>query len=136
MTAVNIGNSVVSGETFVGKRVVRREQLQRRTIRADLVLQEETRLLLERRTQIVVELGKHFDVRVMRGDVANREPLAEEALDERGCTPIGQHATYLPLERGRISQSTLHRDVQQLLVRDAAPQEEGQPGGEFEVANP
>ena len=50
---------------------------------------------------------------------------------ERGSR---EHAPHLLLEHGRIAQRSAHRRVQQLVVRNAAPQEERQPRREVEIA--
>ena len=49
---------------------------------------------------------------------------------------IGQHAPHLRRQHRAILQLSLLRSREQLFVGNAAPQEERQPRGELEVANP
>ena len=57
--------------------------------------------------------------------------LSTSAFDLR----IGQHPPDLALEHRRILELALRRDAQQLVVGNAAPQEERQPRRELEIAD-
>ena len=63
------------------------------------------------------------------------QPLRGEVRDERPGARIGEHAAHLPLENHRLVQLARDRHIQQLVVRDAAPQEERQARGEIQVAH-
>ena len=54
------------------------------------------------------------------------QPLAGEVVDQRVGFWIGQHALDLFLQHGRILELALRGEVDQLIVGNAAPQEEGQ----------
>ena len=57
-------------------------------------------------------------------------------LSTSDCGPlIGQHPPHLTVERRRPVQRAAGRRVEQLVVRNAAPEEERQPRGEVEVGH-
>ena len=63
------------------------------------------------------------------------QPLRGEVVDERPRSRVGQHAPDLPLEDRRLVQLAGDRHVQQLIVRNAAPQEEREPRRQLEIAD-
>ena len=71
----------------------------------------------------------------MRLQVAHLQPLVHEVVREARGAPAGQHAADLLFERVRIRQRPAGRGFEQRVVRDAAPQEERQPGGQLQVAH-
>ena len=83
--------------------------------------------------QVVVEVGELERVGLLVPQVAQVQPLAGEVLDERVRLRIGQHAPHLLLEHRRLLQLAPRRRVEQLVVRNAAPQEERQPRRQLEV---
>ena len=55
---------------------------------------------------------------------------------KRVGAPVGQHAPHLLRQHGRVLQLPARRDVEQLVVGNAPPQEERQPRGQLEIADP
>ena len=97
------------------------------------MLQEELRLALERVADAVVEVGKALGVGGPVGDVAQVQPLPREVLDEGPRLGVGEHAADLAGQLvGRPEPPLLGR-LQELLVGDAAPEEEREPGRQVEV---
>ena len=66
--------------------------------------------------------------------IAQIEPLSGEIIHQRFRTRVGQHAPHLLFEHRGLLQFSLIGRVQQFIVGDAAPQEEGKPRGQFKVA--
>src|SRR5204862_394578 len=69
------------------------------------------------------------------GDGADLQPLAAEVAHQRLRTWIRQHALELAIQNRRFMQRVLLGRRQQLVVRDAAPQEERQARCEIHVAD-
>src|SRR6185295_15703727 len=84
--------------------------------------------------KIVVEIGEEASVGAGRIEIAELEPLRGEARDERLGARVGQHAAGLPRQLPGLTEAAALREVEQLVVRDAAPEEKGQARGELEVA--
>ncbi len=72
---------------------------------------------------------------MIRGEVAQVQPLRREVVDERTRPGVREHAAHLPFEHERFVQLSGNRHVQQLIVRDAAPEEKGQARRELEIAD-
>ena len=128
MAAVHPGNAVMTGQLFVEERRARRQQLHDAPIRLQLIVEEQLGFLDEGAPQIVVEPRK-LPVHIGRQqpDVAGLQPLTEEVVHQRGaCARVGEHPPHLPVEHARIAECPAHRDAEQFIVRDAAPQEERQ----------
>ncbi len=66
-------------------------------------------------------------------DIASLEPLAGKVVHEAGRSAVGEHPTHLLRENLRVPETTGRRDVQQLVVWNALPQEEGQARGQLDV---
>src|SRR5206468_2871772 len=49
---------------------------------------------------------------------------------------IGEHAAHLLLDLGTVVQAALAGEVEQFVVRDTAPEEEGETGSQFVVVDP
>ena len=64
------------------------------------------------------------------------QPLPGEILDQRVRLRVGQHPPGLLREHGRRLQRALRRHPQELVVGNAAPEEERQARRQFEVAEP
>src|ERR1700733_13451368 len=69
------------------------------------------------------------------GDAADIQPLAGKILHQRLRTRIGDHAIYLLSQYFRLVQLFGRGEIDQLLVRNAAPQEERQARRQFEIAD-
>ena len=63
------------------------------------------------------------------------QPLRREVVDERPRPRVGHHAPDFSFEHHRLVQPAGDRHVQQLIVGNAAPQEEGQPRRQLEIAD-
>ena len=132
--AVDAGNPVVPGELLVQVRVVRPEQLRNRPVLAHLALEEQLRLAHHRGPQRIVESGEQRAVGILRVDVADLQPLPDEVVQEPRGAAIGEHAPDLVGEDSRIAEAAARGQVEQFVVRDALPEEEGQAGGQLEIA--
>ena len=64
------------------------------------------------------------------------EPLAGEVLDERVRARVVEHAPHLLAQRRGLVELVVDGEREQLVVGDAAPEEERQPRGELDVAQP
>src|SRR5207244_13098328 len=93
------------------------------------------RLALEGLTQIVVEVKEQFRTGSEARHVADVEPLAREVARQRIRERIGEHPRHLVFEYGRIVKRLLLRDAQELVIWDAAPQEERQTRSQLHVGN-
>ncbi len=123
---------VVAREALVQERVARIEQLEHAAILTQHVLEQELRLAAKSRAQVGVE------PKVLRQGVvelAQLEPLACKVLDERRGARVCEHAPHLTLERRGLVQRSRRRGLQQLVVGDAAPEEERQARGERKVVD-
>ena len=132
----HIRDAVVPRQALVDERVVRRQQVHHAAILADDAREEQLRFLLERALQRKVEVRKE----VVRGrhvrHVADVEPLVEKVGGHRLGTRVGEHARDLLFEHGGLPQGATLRGIQQLVVRNAAPEEEREARGQREVVDP
>ena len=133
--AVDVRDSIVLGQPLVDERIIGPHEVQDAAILADLAGHEQLRLARERLAQVVVPLRKQLGGRYHAGQRAQGQPLQGEAVDEGLGAGIGQHAPHLPPQHVRVTQLTARRDVQQLVVREAAPEEERQPRRQLQVTD-
>ena len=89
--------------------------------------EEQLDFFLEGGAQVVVEIGEQVDDGFLGVHRANVQPLAREVLDESLGARIGQHAANLSFQRRGFAQAVLSRQIDEFIVRDAAPQEERKP---------
>ena len=123
------------GQTLVEERVVGIQQVEHAAILADDAVEEQRGLALEGLTQIVVEVKEQFRAGPEPGHIADVKPLAGEVAHQRLRARVGEHPPHLLVEHDRIPERLLLRDVQQLVIRDAAPQEERQTRRQLEVGD-
>ena len=133
--AVHVRDPVVFGEPLVHERVVGAEQIERAPVLLHDALDEQLGFAPECLTQVVVEVGERPGVRTRGSQVPQIEPLAREVGDERFGLGTREHPLHLPLQRRRPAERARRRQVQQFIVGDAAPQEEREPRGQFDVAH-
>src|SRR5690606_5869071 len=126
MAALDPRDPVMFREAVVDERVVRREQLERASALAQNAVEEELRLPPEGLPQVVVEIRILVDDGLVTVEVAEREPLSREILGERLRARVLDHAAHLRLEHLRVRQLVAFRELEQLVVRHAAPKEERQ----------
>ena len=136
MRAIHIPDPIEASQTFVRERIVRRQELRDWTTLTHLTFKEQFRLALERVPQVVVEIRKLVRIRIHGLHVPKEEPLTAEILHQRRRASIGQHAPNLLFKDVRILEFAARRHIEELVVRDTAPKEERQPGGQFEIADP
>ena len=110
-------------QPFVHERIVGGQQLHHAAILAQLTADESPGFLLHRVAQVLIELRIHVHVGHDTGQLAQRQPLSGEIVHQRLRARIGQHATNLFGKDSRLAELSADRDVQQLVVWDAAPQE-------------
>src|ERR1019366_1228094 len=96
---------------------------------------EQLRFLAEPLAQIVVEVRKQIGIGQDVRNIAQMQPLAREIRYERFRFGIRQHAANLGFEYRRITQRSLDRCAEQLIVRNAAPKEKRKPRSEFDIAD-
>src|SRR5262249_5659740 len=94
-------------------------------------------LAAEAFADVVVEIRERQQVgRDFRLDVAQLQPLTGEVAHESVRTPVRDHALYLRPDNAGLTELTRRSEVEQALVRDAAPKEERQAGREIHIAHP
>ena len=135
VAAVDVRDAVVLGQALVQERVVRLQQVEHAAVLAQDALEQQLRLLAEGLPQVVVEVGEQAQVRGDRIQVAQVQPLAREVAHQALRARVGQHAADLPFEHLGLAQLAALGQVEQLVVRDAAPEEERQAGGELDVGD-
>ena len=81
--AVDIRNPIVLCQAFVEERVVCIQQVHKRVVFRNHAFEEKLRLLLKRRPQVFVPIGKLGWIRRQHRHVAQLEPLSEEVADQR-----------------------------------------------------
>ncbi len=135
VAAVDVRDAVVLGQALVQERVVRLQQVEHAAILAQDALEQEFRLLSEGLPQVVVEVGEQAQVRSDRIQVAQVQPLAREVAHQASRARVGQHAADLSFEHLGLAQFAALSQVEQLVVRDAAPEEERQARGELDVGD-
>src|SRR5690606_430597 len=89
---------------------------------------EELELLLEHVARIV-EPARVRELAAVRHDLVELrdvEPLEREILDERHRAVVREHPADLPREDLGVAELRRVRELEQLLVRQAAPEEERQ----------
>ena len=69
-------------------------------------------------------------------ELAESQPLADEVHDEALRARVGEHPLDLLLEHARIVQPIGRSGFEQLVVRNAAPEKEGEARCELEVGDP
>ena len=126
--SIDARNSVVPGQLFVEERVLRRQQIHDAPVLLQLSVEEQLHLPHEGNPQVVVK-PREMLVRIRREQphIADLQPLFEKVLHQR-CSRarIREHAPHLLIEDTCIPKSPADRQVEQPVVRNAAPQEERQ----------
>ena len=136
LVAVNALDPVVLGQALIDEGVIRVQQIDDAAILAQLAFDQQLGFLLERLAQVLVEVGKGRRIRLYRWDIAQEQPLAGEVLHQRLRARIGQHAPDLALQNGRVAELAALGNGEQLVVGNAAPQEERQARRQLDVADP
>src|SRR5690348_6633636 len=121
---VNSLDSIVLSHALIEKRVVGAQQIDDTVVLPHLAFDQKLGFLLHRLTQIFVKRHKGRRIGRYPVDVAQEEPLANEALDQRLRAGIRHHALDLRPQDSRVVQLSLLGNGEQLRVRNAAPEEE------------
>ncbi len=136
VAAVDIGDSVVFGEALVDESIVSVQQVDQATVFVDDAGEEQQRFFLEGVAQVVVEIGEGLGGGGLGVQAAEVQPLAGEVHHELLGSRVGQHAKRLALQHFGVAELVVYGQIHQLVVGDAAPQEERQAIGEFDIADP
>src|SRR5262245_61094876 len=126
MTSVDVWNAVMPCQPFVHERVVRAEQIENAAVLANDAFEEHLRLAPERQPQVVVEIRELMTIRLNALQVSQVQPLTGEVANERIGFAIREHSLHLLIENSRIPQLALRGQVEKLVVRNTAPEEERQ----------
>ncbi len=135
LDAVNALDPVVLGQALIQEGVVRTQQVGDAPIVPHLTFDQELGLFRKGMAQVLVEIRIGRRVRRYPRDVAQEQPLAGEVLHQRLRAWIGQHALDLRLQDGRVGQAPALGNGEQLVVGNAAPQEERQARRQLDVAD-
>ena len=122
-------------QTLVNEGVVGRQKLEHAPVVVQHALEEQLGLSLERHAKRLAEVGKPILVGRQGPHVAEIQPLPGEVLNQRGGPAIGQHPPGLGLKHRRLVQGSRDGHVEELVVRNATPEEERQPRGQFEITD-
>src|SRR6185503_3095727 len=135
VAAIHVRDPVVASEPLVHERVVGGDQIHDAAILAQLRSNEQSRFLAERVAEVLVELRMRIDVWHDAGELADGQPLTREVVYERLRAAIGEHPAHLPFQRRTIAERALGGYGEELVIRNAAPEEEGQSRCEVELAH-
>ena len=137
LASVYIRDAVVPRQPLVDESVIGAQQIQDAAILAQLALDEQLRLLLERLAQVVVEIGEEVGIgdrvcgcRAAAATGRRSFRPARWSVDRPACGAI------CVLENRRdLSACPRSAALEQFIVGDAAPQEEREPRGQFQIAS-
>ena len=111
----------MAGQPLIEKGVVRIQQVQHGTVFAEEIGEEELGLAQEGLPQVFIEVGEDVGVGPCAGEIAEKEPLSGEVVDESVGSGVCHHTADLCLQDCRVVQFALVGEDQQFVVRDAAP---------------
>ena len=134
LASVDVRDPVVPGQPLVDEGVVRVEQIGNASVLADDAVEQQLDFAPHGLAQRVVEVGIQQRQRADALQAPQVQPLAREVDRQRLRPRILEHAANLALENDGILEPPLTGDGDQLIVGDGAPEEEGQPRREVEVA--
>ena len=138
VAALDVGNAVVPGQPFVEEGVVRRQQIQHAAVLAQDAVEQQLRLAPKRLTQALVEIGEQTRGRASTVGRLRRNSHCPAKLVTSACDRASaQHPPHLLLEDAGLPERAVRiGEVEQLVIRDAAPEKERQPRGQLEIADP
>src|SRR5579864_1461559 len=122
-------------EPFIQERVVGSQQVNDATVFFDDAVEEQLGLALEALTQLVVPIRVEDAVGRSRRQISQIKQLISEVLHQSIRLRVGQHAPDLPFQHRRSVKLVLARNGNQFVIRNAAPEQEGQAGSQFEIGN-
>src|SRR5262249_26052161 len=109
------------------------QQFRQWMILAKLAVEEQLDFLFERQPQVLIEIREAHRIGCVQTQITEVEPLAGEVFDQRRGPPIRPHPLDLLIEDRWRLESALGGDVNQLVVRNTAPQKERKPRGQLDV---
>ncbi len=125
----------MSGQPLVDESVIRRQQFQHAAIPAQNAIQKQIRFAAKCAAQRLVEIGEEDLVRLLGFNIPEVKPLFGKISHQRRGTRIRQHAAHLLFQHAGGTQLPLTGQIEQRIVRDAAPEKEREPGGQLQVSD-
>src|SRR5262249_16779599 len=110
-------------------------QIERAAVLADDAFKEQLSFAPHRATKTFIEIRKQGDIGRDRRQVAEVQPLCGEVVDEGLRPRILQEPPHLALEHLGSSQFPAAGEIQELIVRNAAPQKEREPRCQLQVTD-
>ena len=136
VAAVDVRDAVMFREPFVQERVVGCHEVEHAAVLVQDALEEELRLAAEIEAEVLAEIGEQIFVGGRAFDRPQLKPLTGEVGRQRFGPRVGQHPLDLLFEHSRLSERALRRRVQELVVGDAAPEEERHARRQIDIADP
>ena len=136
LRAVDVRDAVVLRQPLVHKRVVGGQQIDDVAVFADDALEEQFRFTPEALPQFVVPVRDRT-----RRRATSPADSAGTATDRRNSRPapaiVDRPASAAPAARAQLAccRLFLRRQIDQFIVRDAAPQEERKPRSQFQIGD-
>src|SRR5262245_29983016 len=121
--SVDVRDAIEASESFVHERVVGVEQSHDALVFEHDALKEHFGLTLHRFAKVVIEVRVDIGVGLQSAQIAQEKPLTREVASQRSRSLVPEHAANLLLENGGLAQAAGCCEVEQLVVRDAAPEE-------------
>jgi len=131
--SADTGHAIERGQPVVQETVVGIHQIGDGPVLAHHRAQEQLGLGGEGFAQRGIELRIRLGIGCGLVQLAQVQPLHGEIVDQRVRPRIGQQALHFTIQHLGLVQLVLRRQVQQPVIRDRAPQEEGQPRREIEI---
>src|SRR5215468_9552851 len=134
--AIHVGNSIVFCQPFIEEGIIRADQAEHAAILTQYAVEEELGFLPEGLPQVIIEVAINGVVRSDGIDIAQPQPLPGEIRRQVERASIGKHTARLFLELSGLGQFSPDCGIEQLIVRDAAPQKERKTRCQLEIADP
>ena len=122
VAAIHMRDAVMLGQPFVDIREIRAQQVECAPILAQDAFEKELGFLTKGLPKIVIEVREQAHVRSDRCQIPQVQPLRGEVGHQCPRTRIRQHSPYLSFEHRRLFEFSCNGQVEQLIVRNAAPQ--------------
>ena len=129
-------DAVVHRQALVEEGVVRGQQLEHAAIAAQHAVDEQPQFLLEHRAGIqqAARVGELASVRSDLVQLGEVEPLEREIVAQRLGPRVGKHPAHLSGQHVGIAEARFGGELQEFLIRQTAPQEEGQTRRQLQIA--
>ena len=124
----------MSGQSLVQEGISGGHELEHRPVLAHDAVDEQLGLAPEGGAEVLVETGEEPRVGLLGIDVAEEEPLLGEVADQRLRLGVDEHAPHLTVQNSRVAQVPSDGMVEELVIGDAAPEEERQPRRQLQIA--